>query len=138
MENLIAGYGIKKAMETGKRKLNKVKPRKLIKKIKGAAFVVLLIASLGLSAQFVRNLLNVSGNQTEVIQTEVTQVTTLIPSHLKTAFYVVGEGDTAWNLQSQLTYNDDIEEMILLLNDLNGKDVSQIAAGETITVLVYK
>lgn len=138
MENLIAGYGIKKVMETGKRKLNKFNTRKLMKKMKGAAFVVLLIASLGLSAQFAHHLLNVSGNQTEMVQTEVVQVDTIIPSHLKTAFYVVGEGDTAWGLQSQLTYNDDIEEMIRLLNDLNGKDVSQIAAGETITVLVYK
>ena len=133
MENLIAGYGIKKAMETGKRKLNKFNTRKLMKRIKGLAFVALLGTSLALSAQFASHLFNVSGNQTEVAQ-----VDTIIPSHLKTAFYVVGEGDTAWDLQSQLTYNDDTEEMIRLLNDLNGKDVSQIAAGETITVLVYK
>lgn len=133
MENLIAGYGIKKAMETGKRKLNKFNTRKLMKRIKGLAFVALLGTSLALSAQFASHLFNVSGNQTEVAQ-----VDTIIPSHLKTAFYVVGEGDTAWDLQSQLTYNDDTEEMILLLNDLNGKDMSQIAAGETITVLVYK
>lgn len=133
MENLIAGYGIKKAMETGKRKLNKFNTRKLMKRIKGLAFVALLGTSLALSAQFASHLFNVSGNQTEM-----TQVDTIIPSHLKTAFYVVGEGDTAWDLQSQLTYNDDTEEMIRLLNDLNGKDVSQIAAGETITVLVYK
>lgn len=133
MENLIAGYGIKKAMETGKRKLNKVKTRKLVKGMKGLAFVALLGTSLALSAQFASHLFNVSGNQTEVVQ-----VDTIIPSHLKTAFYVVGEGDTAWDLQSQLTYNDDTEEMIRLLNDLNGKDVSQLVAGETITVLVYK
>lgn len=133
MENLIAGYGVKKVMETGKRKLNKFNTRKLMKRIKGLAFVALLGTSLALSAQFASHLFNVSGNQTEVVQ-----VDTIIPSHLKTAFYVVGEGDTAWDLQSQLTYNDDTEEMIRLLNDLNGKDVSQIAAGETITVLVYK
>lgn len=133
MENLIAGYGIKKVMETGKRKLNKFNTRKLMKRIKGLAFVALLGTSLALSAQFASHLFNVSGNQTEVVQ-----VDTIIPSHLKTAFYVVGEGNTAWDLQSQLTYNDDTEEMIRLLNDLNGKDVSQLVAGETITVLVYK
>lgn len=133
MENLIVGYGVKKAMETGKRKLNKVKTRKLVKKMKGLAFIVSLIALLGLSIQISSYLLSVSGNQTEVVQ-----VDTVIPSHLKTTSYVVGEGDTAWDLQSRLTYNDDTVEMIHLLNDLNGKNVSQITAGETITVLVYK
>lgn len=45
---------------------------------------------------------------------------------------VMKSGDTAWDVQERLTPEADIENLIKELNEINGKDVSNIKAGESV------
>ena len=45
---------------------------------------------------------------------------------------VVKDGDTAWDIQQRLTPKGNLENLMNELNEINGKDVSNIKTGETV------
>lgn len=52
---------------------------------------------------------------------------------------VVGEGNTAWNLQKELAPNSDIREMLYLTSTLNpGVSMGNLQSGDVITMLKEK
>jgi len=56
-----------------------------------------------------------------------------IPENLSKVEILIEEGDTAWNIQSELTPNSDIREMLYYGKIENGKSLANIQEGEVIT-----
>lgn len=97
--------------------------------------LITLIVGITLTVNFVK----ASNIQPEEnIQTPVKIEVNILDEDLKEIDVVVRKGDTAWNIQKELTPDKDIYEVISQLEKLNDVNLKDIKSGDVIKFAIKK
>lgn len=112
--------------------LTKVNKRKLRRTMKKARAILILVGLVLLVSQIFMSIGNSISNHIAVTQSpeEVS-----VPDKYEEVVITIMEGDRAWNIQSRLTPNEDVREVLYYVELINGKSVSNIQPGEEIVFL---
>lgn len=112
---------------------NKSKIRRTMKKIQTILILIGVILLIKQSFTVINNYKVSNSKNMEI--TENLENTQLIPDKYEKIVITITEGDRAWNIQSKLTPNEDINETLHYVELVNGKSVENIIPGEEIIFL---
>lgn len=118
-------------------KVNKAKIRRIMKKVRAILILIGLILLVNQAfisiGNFISNYMAVAQNPEEVSVPYKEEVS--VPDKYEEVVIIIMEGDRAWNIQSRLTPNEDVREVLYYVELINGKSVSNIQPGEEIVFL---
>lgn len=129
-------------------RVNKAKVRRTIKKARAILILIgliLLVSQVFISiGNFISNHIAVTQSQEEVSvpvaqspeEVSVSYKEELsVPDKYEEIVITIMKGDRAWNIQSRLTPNEDVRDVLYYVELINGKSVSNIQPGEEIVFL---
>lgn len=126
-------------------KVNKAKVRRTMKKVRAILILIgliLLVSQVFISiGNFISNYIAVAQNPEEVSVPYKEEVSVpdkeklSVPDKYEEIVITIMKGDRAWNIQSRLTPNEDVREVLYYVELINGKSVSNIQPGEEIVFL---
>ena len=118
-------------------RVNKAKVRRTMKKVRAILILIgliLLVSQVFISiGNFISNYIAVAQSPEEVSVPYKEELS--IPDKYEEIVITIMKGDRAWNIQSRLTPNEDVREVLYYVELINGKSVSNIQPGEEIVFL---
>lgn len=101
------------------------------------ATLIMITVGIVLSINFVKAD-NVEEQPGDFIGPSVLIEENILDDNLKEIDVVVRNGDTAWDIQSELTPNEDVNAIIAQLEELNNVNLESINSGDIIKFAIYK
>ena len=114
-------------------KANKAKVRRTVKKARAILILIGLILLVSQVFISISNHIAVTQSPEEVSVPDKEEVS--VPDKYEEIVITIMKGDRAWNIQSRLTPNEDVREVLYYVELINGKSVSNIQPGEEIVFL---
>lgn len=136
IENIVMSEVIKRAIQKlkqkGRRKFRLFSKRKFKRNVKRAMIALAVLAIFFTGKNLMSNV-NVSGN-TFVSEPSYSVD---IPEKYRVVEVTVYEGSSAWAIQNTLVSPEDMNDVMIILEKLNNRDMSKISAGETLMFLAF-
>lgn len=136
IENIVISEVIKRAIQKlkqkGRRKFRLFSKRKLKRNMKRAVIALAILAIFFTGKSLMSNI-NVSGN----VLVSGPSYSVDIPEKYKVVEVTVYEGSSAWAIQNTLVNPEDMNDVMIILEKLNNRDMSKIGAGETLMFLAF-
>ena len=134
VENIVISEVFKRAIQKlkqkGRRKLRLFSKRKFKRNMKRAV-IALAVLAIFFTGKNLMNNINVSGN----MFVSEPSYSVDIPEKYKVVEVTVYEGSSAWAIQNTLVNPEDMNDVMIILEKLNDRDMSKISAGETLMFL---
>ena len=135
-ENIVMSEVIKRAIQKlkqkGRRKFRLFSKRKFKRNVKRAMIALAVLAIFFTGKNLMSNV-NVSGN-TFVSEPSYSVD---IPEKYRVVEVTVYEGSSAWAIQNTLVSPEDMNDVMIILEKLNNRDMSKISDGETLMFLAF-
>lgn len=136
VENIIISEVLKRVIQKlkqkGRRKFRLFSKRKLKRNMKRAMIALAVLAIFFTGKNLMSNT-NVSGN----MFVSEPSYSVDIPEKYKVVEVTVYEGSSAWAIQNTLVNPEDMNDVMIILEKLNDRDMSKISAGETLMFLAF-